>query len=215
MIKVNLNKTKGSTIYGPQDTGLAPSGSTIFTQIKEALDEQKFVFGPSFFIKMAINIVFIACFPIGLKIYEMKEIGKLEKEEQQMKSLLTSAQGKLSTLKTELESYSYLKEKSDEFSRKKNFLKKLAETRLTVPRIVDLIQNKIPKTVWLENLKLKVFDEGHQLHISGGGFTEAHVNLFAGSLYDILDKNSITVNMQDIKEGDDVIKVSFELKGTM
>ena len=53
--------------------------------------------------------------------------------------------------------------------------------------MLDLIQNKVPKTVWLENLKLNISEEKNELQMTGKSFNEAHVNAFASSLHDILD----------------------------
>ena len=92
----------------------------------------------------------------------------------------------------------------------------MAESRLIIPRTIDLIQNKTPKTVWLEVLKLEISEKGHSsVYISGRSFTEDHINFFANSLHDVLDRNSITVDTQDIKEGDSVVRVDFNLKGMM
>lgn len=213
MIKVNLNKTKSSTIYDTnQNTGLAPAG-TVLTAIKEQVSKMEINLSPSVFVKMIINIWLILCFPLGLKIYEIQQINKLENEKQKEETTLKGIQDRLAQLKKEIKDYGHLKAKAKEYADKKAFLKQLAESRLVIPRTIDLIQNKMPETVWLENLKLKIQDKGNQLEISGKSFSEDHVNRFASSLHDILDKNSITVNTRDVKEGSSIVKVQFQLKG--
>ena len=214
MIKVNLNKTKSSVTLNTQSTGLASSGSTVFTKIKTVVSERGADFSIALLIRFIINIVLISCFPLGLKFYEIQQINKLGAEKDQEDSLMMETRDRFATLMAEIKSYDHLKKKSEEFTHKRKFLQELAEARLTVPRIIDLIQNKIPKTVWLEELKLKVSKEKNELEISGKSFSEAHVNVFASSLHDILDKNSITVNTQDIAEGGNkMVRVAFVLSG--
>ena len=53
------------------------------------------------------------------------------------------------------------------------------------------------------------------LFLSGKSLNEADINFFANSLHEILDKNSITVNMNDIKEGGSVVNVDFQLQGVV
>ena len=220
MIKVNLNKTKSSIIYNTQRTEENPANSLLSTVVSTALKGLKgqsmVDLNVSLIAKVLLNLVLILSFPLALKAYEINQINKIKKEKQQKEKLLASANDEFSNLESQLAAYDYLKDKAREFSEKKDFLKKLAESRLTIPRTIDLIQSKTPKTVWLESLKLELSEEGQQsVHISGQSFSEAHVNSFANSLHDVLDKNSITVNTHDIKDGDSVVKVNFSLQGVI
>ena len=215
MIKLNLNKTR-SAVAG--DTALNESnrGSTALQDLQTALGEKMKHASPVFFIKILINLALISAFPLGLKIHEVKEINKLKAQKQKEELLLSQNNQLLSTLKTELDSYGYLKKASEEFSQKKEFLSKITEERLITPRILDFIQDNLPNTVWLKKIKVDISDkENKKVEISGESFKEVSVNIFASSLEQILDGNSITVNMRDVKEGNSVIKVSFDLKGEM
>ena len=89
----------------------------------------------------------------------------------------------------------------------------MTEQRLVIPRILDFMQVNLPNTVWLKKVQVDISGEGQRVELSGESFKEVSVNTFASSLEQILDGNSITVNMRDIKEGDSVVKVSFDLKG--
>ncbi len=193
---------------------MAPA-STIFTNLKTALSDSNIAFQPAILIRIAINLLLIACFPLGLKIYEKRQIDRLNRENQKVEALLAGAQSRLNELRAELKNYDHLNEKAKEFTEKKKFLKDLAESRLTIPRVIDLIENRLPKSVWLERLKLKISKDNNEIQITGKGLNEAYVNRFAGSLHDLLDENSITVDTRDIKEGDDIVKVDFSLKGVM
>lgn len=214
MIKINLNKTKGTVnTYHTKSTGLATRGESVLTNIFKSKDSVPV--DPLIVIKAVINIVLVLSFPLGLKVYEVHQINKLDVKKQKVEQLLNKTNQKLSQTKTKLESYSYLKTKSEEFTKKKEVLKKLAGERLVIPRVIDLIQSKTPKTVWLKSLKMELSDQGKVLKLSGSSFNEAYINFFATSLHDILDQDSITVDTRDIKEGNSVVKVDFNLQGVM
>ena len=217
MIKINLNKTR-TTVDSETalSRGKKTRGSTILTEFQSALENRLREASPLFFIKILINIILIASFPLGLKIYEIKQINQLEAQKQKEENLLSQSKQRLSALKKELDSYGYLKDKLREFQKKKEFLSQLTEKRLVVPTILDFIQNKLPDTVWLKRIQVDISKEASkEVQISGESFKEVGVNIFAGLLEEMLDSNSITVNMRDIKEGSNVLKVSFDLKGEM
>ncbi|MCY4321370.1 MAG: hypothetical protein OXC37_03060 [Bdellovibrionaceae bacterium] len=215
MIKLNLNKTKTSIEDSSiQESSIDSTKSSMLETIQTVLEKGLKDTKPIFFIKIVINIMLILAFPLGLKIYEIQEINKLSAQKQKEELLLTQTTQQLNDLKAELDSYGYLKQKSEEFIRKKQFLKTLTEERLIIPRILDFIQNNLPNTVWLKQIQVDISNkERKSVTISGESIKEVGVNTFAVFLEEILDTNSITVSMRDIKEGNTVIKVSFDLRG--
>ena len=214
MIKINLNKTRsGVDTEVSSRKSKTKATSSVLTGFQTALEEKLSSFGPSFYIKIVVNIICILCFPLGLKVYEVKQINKLKAQKQKEELLLNQANQKLTVLKNKLNSYGYLKEKSKEFEKKKQFLSQLTKERLIIPSILDFIQDHLPNTVWLKNIEIDVSEKKKNIKISGESFKEAGVNIFARTLEQILDENSITVNMRDVKEGNSVLKVSFDLKG--
>ena len=217
MIKINFNKTKtGNELTAhTQSTGMASVGSTLITNLKKKITGAELEVEPVVIVKIIINISLILACPLGLKIYEINQINTLKKEKVKLESVLNERQQTLNQLKNQLKDYTHIKAKAKEFADKKKFLKELAEIRLFIPRTIDLIQNKVPDNVWLENLKLEVLKGSNRLEISGKSFNESYVNFFASSLHDIMDENTITVNTRDIKEGDSVVKVNFVLKGLL
>ena len=215
MIKLNLNKTRTAIDSDTVEGRRKKSGqSTVLTGLQSVLAERMESVGPGFIIKLIVNVVLILCFPLGLKIYEVQQINKLKAQKEKEELLLNETNQQLSILKTELNRYGYLKGKSEEFIRKKEFLSQLTKERLDVPRILDFIQDNLPKTVWLKKIQVDVSNkENTRVEISGESFKEISVNVFASSLEQILNGNSITVNMRDVKEGNSVVKVNFDLKG--
>ena len=215
MIKLNLNKTRSAVSSNTAlSEGKAPRGSTVLTNLQTVLGEKIQQTSLGFFIKIIVNIVLISGFPLGLKIYEVKQINKLKAQKQKEELLLSQINQQISASKAELDSYGYLKKKSEEFAKKKEFLSQLTKERLVVPKILDFIQGNLPNTVWLKKVQVDISNKGTQkVEISGESFKEVSVNIFASSLEQVLNGNSITVNMRDVKEGNSVIKVNFDLKG--
>ena len=225
MIKINLNKTKVDkdhhtlSFQETQETGLAASGSTIATKIFDSLKVGTAEVSSGDIIKILIKLLIMASFPLGLKYYEITQIKELENKKQKSDQLLTQSNQRLSEIKKKLDTYGDLQNLSKEFVEKKDFLKKISASRLVVPRTLDLIQAKLPESVWLKTIKITLSDddETHSISISGEGYKESNVNFFAISLKEILNKNTITVDTNDIKDGssDSILKVQFDLKGTM
>ena len=216
MIKINLNKTRSTVADTALSQGKKTNASTALSEFQTVLGNKLREVSPLFFIKILMNIILIASFPLGLKIYEVQQINKLKAQHQKEENILNQSKQQLANLKTELDSYGYLKDKAKEFEKKREFLSQLTEKRLIVPRILDFIQNKLPNTVWLKTIQIDISkEESRDVAISGESFKEVGVNIFASSLEEILNGNSITVNMRDVKEGSSVIKVSFDLKGEM
>ena len=84
MIKVNLNNTKTSYQENVQGPGLTTAkGLTALTGItstvKSSLKKINLPhIGFYMLAKISINLSLMYCFPLGLKIYEMDQISKLE-----------------------------------------------------------------------------------------------------------------------------------------
>jgi len=218
MIKVNFNQKKTSMAEA-RTRGLAPTGtSQILNQFTETLKEKQSLLDTQTLVKFIFNIIIVLCFPIGLKIYEIKEIRKLEKLKAQEQSILDQKNQQLASVKKELEAYAYLEDLSKEFSTKRAFLSEISSGRLVVPRVIDFIQNKIPKGMWLTNVKIDLQNlETAKLSISGFSIKEASINYFTNSLEAILQRESILVNTRDIKDSQSqtITKTNFSLKGNL
>ena len=224
MIKINLNKTKVGkdntmSFQETQETGLAGPGSTIITKIMDGLKSSTAEITPGDITKIVFKLLIMASFPLGLKYYEITQIKELEAKKKQADQLLVQTNQKLGEIKKKLDSYGDLQNLSKEFVEKKDFLKNISSSRLIVPRTLDLIQAKLPESVWLKTIKINLSedDKAHAVSISGEGYRESNVNFFAISLKEILKKDSIIVNTNDIKDGssDSILKVQFDLKGKM
>ena len=217
MIKVNFNQKNAKTA-AQGSRGFAPTGtSIIYTAITKAFQGSQEGVDLGVIIKIALNLALILSFPLGLKVYEIREINKLESAKNREITVLNVNQEKLNGLKKELESYSHLKDLAEEFKSKRNFLRKVAEDRLVVPRTIDFIQTQMPKDIWLTDMKISLSGESKKITILGYGFKESSVNYFAHSLKNVLIDQTISVKTEDVKadKSNSVVKVKFQLNGNL
>ncbi len=214
MIKVNLKETKtASSIYTKTGTGAYENEdfkTAVGTIVKEWFEIDFKMLNPFIFLSILIKLILIAGFPIGLYIYEARVIGQLEERLESLGQKHTSLQKSLSDLKVKIESNGHLKDKSKEYDNKKEFLKGLAYSRLIVPQLLDQVQSIIPESVWLKTITVSTKEEG-DLKIVGESLGEDRVNLFADSLKVIVERDSIKVNMTDVEENNNFVKVKFTL----
>ena len=213
MMKMNLNQTKVSTGIETRSTGMASEGLSIITYIaKKGKNFELENLSPEVLFKLIVNVILIFCFPLSLKVYEINQINKLEKIKKQKEELLGAKNQQLSELSQELQLYGYIQEQAEEYRAKKAFLKEIARKRIIIAKKMDLIQDRIPKTVWLKRLQLELLEENMKVSLEGKSFNEANINIFATSLHGILDKNSIIVNTRDVRRGNSILSVEFRLE---
>jgi len=217
MIKVNFNQKKADPNTS-RSTGLAPTGtSQFFSQVTELITESQSLLDTATLIKFIVNCAIVISFPVGLKIYEVREIEKLETQKNQEEGILNQKNQELAELQKELKNYDYLDNLAEEFKVKRAFLDQIASDRLLAPRVIDFIQNQIPEDTWLNKLQITLEKEDIKLSLSGFSIKEANINKLTDNLEGILHRKSISVDTKDIKEGqsDTIAKTSFNLKGSI
>ena len=217
MIKLNFNSTKtsaGPTYEKTTETGFSTSFTSISTINQDIISQLKVV-EPRVLVVILLKFLFILAFPVCLKVYEVIHIRELEAVKVVAQKNLDKKKQNLQKVEKEIASYSYLDNKSAEFESKKDFIKKLSESRLIIPRTLDSIQTNIPKTVWLKGVEVAVGKDKSVLKIKGESLTEDSVNSFADSLKSFVDRPSIKLTTRDIKEQGSTVRVSFDLKADM
>ena len=218
MIKINLKNTKTSSpIYSKTETNMSDRvdfQTTVTTVFKEWFQADLSALDPFVFLYILIKLLVIAAFPVGLYIYENRIINELEGTLNIAEQKNTSRQKILNDLKQKIDSHGYLKDKSNEYDNKKIFLKGLASSRLIIPQLLDQVQSIIPESVWLKKIEVGIAEKG-TLKIVGESLGEDRVNLFADSLKTIVERDSIKVNMNDIKENNNSVKVNFSLSASL
>jgi len=217
MIKVNLKKTKTSLTapHGGRDDSDKMDFSTVMTtMVKEWVQFDISAFNTFVIVSLLLKLGAVCLFPLGLYIYEGGILNQLETDLQNHQKVHQSKQQRLSKLNQELDSQSYLKDKATEYNKKKEFLKGVSRSRLIVPEILDQIQSIIPESIWLKSIRLSIDKKG-TIQITGESVSEDLINVFADELKTIVDRSSIKVDMNDIKQNDSFVKVQFNLSAVL
>lgn len=216
MVKLNLKNTKTSIpIYG--ETGQTQTSQTNFGTALTSTFQQisQLDFSPAVILSITFKLALIACFPLGLKVYEIRIINDLKTQKKQVQATLSAKQKQVTSLEENIKKFDYLQEKSKEYKKKKDFLQGLASSRLIVPQLLEQVQTIIPESVWLKNIKIDIKEQ--KIRISGESLNEDRVNLFADSLKNIVNRGSIKVDTTDVKGGKNktINKVSFSLEAAI
>ena len=221
MIRINLKNTKTSISriggHSVTDIGTGTGGgtnlSTFVDQLKQ-LDLSSLETG--LLLKILFKLVVLFLLPFGFKVYEVVNINRLEGIKTKAQQELDSKNTVITQVQAEVDSYDYLKKKEEEFNKKKELLSNLATARLAIPRFLDEIQTIIPPAVWLK--RIGVSDEKEdkrEVTFSGEGASEDIINSFAEELKAIVDGNTLQLNTQDIKEGENSLKVGFDIRAAL
>ena len=218
MIKVNLKNTKTSSpIYTKTGTDISDKTnfqSAVSNIVGEWFQFDLSAFNPFILLVILVKLAFLSGFPLALYIYEVRIINQLENEFKVVQQKYTAKQKVLTDVNQKINAYGYLKDKSKEYDDKKEFLKGLAHSRLIIPQLLDQIQSIIPESVWLKRIEVTIKDKGN-MKIVGESLGEDKVNLFADSLKTIIERDSIKVNMTDMKENNNSVKVQFTLTAAL
>ena len=218
MIKLNLKHTKVSTAVGESSADAtsrlnATSLTSNMEQLIGQIDLSELDSG--FFVKFSIKLFLIASIPLILKIYEIYNITLLEKEKNKVESVLSSRNGQSSGLQKKIESFSHLKKQAEEYESKKSILKKLAYSRLIIPKFLDQVQSVIPDSVWLTGVRVSGNNDTNQITLSGESVNEESVNNFLVYLKNVVQENSIQFNTRDIKKKGRLVRVQFNIKADL
>lgn len=220
MIKINFKSTKISSaaIYGNTKSSMASSEdlssqiNNFGAQIQEIIKSQFLDISFSTILLSLFKICLVFSFVLGLKGYEFQQVSIRNNKIEELQKSIESNQAEIKKLEAEIEKYKYLDEKEKEFKSKKEFIKKLAGSRLIVPKILDNIQTNIPNTIWLQSIRIKIEKEKSELHIKGESVTESHINSFSQSLSKIVvDSSQVKTGMTDVTKDEVGTIVSFNL----
>ena len=219
MIKFNLKKTKVSSVTSMDDMSFEETsfgkslGGTDFKTLLGQMDFSEL--DATFFVKFSIKLLLIATIPLGLKIYEIYNITLLENEKKRVESILSSKQSESANLQNKITSFDYLKKQAEEYENKKGLLRGLAHSRLVIPKFLDQVQSVIPDSVWLTGLTVTKGEHTNSITIDGESLNEESVNSFLVHLQDVVQKNTIQFNTQDVKKTGRLIRVRFNIRADL
>ena len=219
MIKFNLKTTKVSSVVAVDEESFesttlgkslaATDIQTILSQIDlSGLDAR-------FFVQFSVKLLLVASIPFGLKVYEIYNINLLEKEKQGVESVLSSKQSESAQLQKRIESFDELKKQAQEYENKKSLLRDLAHARLVIPKFLDQVQSVIPESVWLTGLTVTKSEHVNSITIDGESLSEESVNNFLANLQDVVQRNTIQFNTQDVKETGRLVRVRFNIRADL
>ena len=148
------------------------------------LDSEKNIF--SFLSKIDFKAIFnviirliICCVgTVVLMQYEQINLRKLETQRRSANSEYSTLQNEIKGIQEKISGFTYLKEKSVEFTNKLSIMEGVVQKRLKVIRGLDHIQDVIPKKVWLD----KVNFNKNKLILNGFSDTNQQVQTFIESM---------------------------------
>ena len=220
MIKINLKNTKTSishmdTMAGFSEGGTQSRNSTSFSQMATNLHKINWAsLDIGILLRIAFNILLVLSIVLGVKIYEIRSINRLEQALNLSKKTLDEKKQTLDQVKAEIKALGKYEKEAQEFDSKKNLFKKLADQRLQVPRLLDQIQSVIPGHVWLKDIKISVRDG--DISISGESINEDKVTKFVNDLgSNIMDSNTAQFNTTDLVSENRTNKIKFNVKGKL
>ncbi len=222
MLKVNLKNTKvqssktESSISAQTGTAFGSSYTGSLSATIEGIKRGNFLqdLEPAVLLKFVVKALLILCFPFALKIYEAQQIDSLKAQKTALEGNLAEQTKARDILAKKIKSFDYLTIQAKEYDQKKETLRKLARSRLIIPQLLDQIQSIIPESVWLKTLSVKIKGKGG-LSIQGESLSEDRINLFADSLKNIVDRDSISLSTRDVRSQENFVKVSFDLKADL
>lgn len=148
------------------------------------LDNEKstFAFLSKIDFKIVLSIVIrlvLCCVGTGVLMQmEKKNLQKLGAQRDAANNEYSQLKNNMQDLQKKIEGFSYLKEKSVEFTNKLNIMEGVVQKRLKVIRGLDQIQDVIPKNVWLERVNFN----GSKLVLNGFSSTNKQVQTFIESM---------------------------------
>ena len=219
MIKFNLKTTKVSSVTAISEESFdstALGQSSVVTNIQSILSRIDLSgLDAKFFVQFSVKLLLVSSIPFGLKVYEIYNINLLEKEKKRVDSVLSSKRSESDQLQKKIESFNDLKKQAHEYENKKKLLKDLAHARLVIPKFLDQVQSVIPASVWLTGLSVTKGEHISSIVIDGESLNEESVNNFLGNLQDVVQRNTIQFNTQDVKQTGRLVRVRFNIRADL
>ena len=167
---MDLRKTRAETIVDDIDEDMFMEDSpSILSKIK--VDPKELT---GFIIRLALCFVGV----LVLKYFEKQNLDKLKSQKTIASQELSTLQAEETKLKSQVDSFGHMKERSKEFNTKLNIMQKIANNRLSAVKGLDQIQSVIPEEVWLD----KVAFDDRKFEIQGYSTTNKQIQNFVENL---------------------------------
>jgi len=158
---------------------------SLSSQLKQQLESGEW--GAYTLISLGIKIAIIGIVPLGLIFHEKYNKSQLLAQKAQVEGELNDKKQELQKLTSELATYDGAHTKHDEFQNKLGILKKIAQERIMVIRVLDSVQDAMGRASEEENTNDFMFFntvsvKGDKLMIQGSASKEDVIDQFVGKL---------------------------------
>ena len=155
------------------------------SQLKQQLERGEW--GVHTFISLGIKLAIISVTPLGLMFYEKYNKNMLLQQKAQVEGELNAKSQELQKLTSELAAYDGAHKKHEEFQNKLEILKKIAQERIMVIRVLDSVQEAMGRNSEQENANDFMFFSTvsvneDKLTIAGSASKEDVIDQFVGRL---------------------------------
>ena len=155
------------------------------SQLKQHIESGELNFNT--FLGLLIKLVIIGIIPVGLVFYEKYNRNILLIQQEQMQGELDVKKKELQKLTKQLTAYDGAHKKHEEFQNKLEILKKIAQKRIMIIRVLDSVQEAMGRASEQENAKDFMFFNavsvrGEKLTITGSANKEDVIDQFVEKL---------------------------------
>ena len=185
------------------------------SQLKQQLESGEW--GIHTFISLAVKLVVISVIPLGLVFYEKYNKNMLLQQKVQVEGELTAKKQELQKLTSQLDAYDGAHKKHEEFQNKLEILKKIAQERIMIIRVLDSVQEAMGRASEKENVNNFMFFNtvsvrGDKLNIAGSASKEDVIDQFVERLQR-QDTVYHSINWEDVVSNKQTKIKNFRITG--
>ena len=153
-MKIDLRKTKAVTVTTAlpeaEDDELILDESSTDWQEKLGLDLSR-----KQWIGIFIRMVFLISGLIGLKMYEVKNINRLNMQKSVLSEKLEEVKTKKENIEKQIATFGSLSSQSRQFNEKLDIIQSIINNRVWAIKGLDQIRSNIPGKVWLDKIQYR------------------------------------------------------------
>ncbi|MDE0151295.1 MAG: hypothetical protein OXK80_02205 [Bdellovibrionales bacterium] len=185
------------------------------SQLKQHLESGEF--GIHTLISLGIKLAVIGIIPAGLVFYEKYNKNMLLQQKAQVEGELNAKNQELQKLTSQLAAYDGAHKKHEDFQNKLGILKKIAQERIMVIRVLDSVQDAMGRASEQENMNDFMFFstvsvKGDKLTIAGSASKEDVIDQFVGRLQR-QDTVYHSINWEDVVSNQQTKIKNFRITG--
>lgn len=185
------------------------------SQLKQQIESSELGFHT--FISLGIKLAVVSIIPVGLVFYEKYNKNMLLGQKAQVEGELNAKKEELRKLTSQLVAYDGAHKKHEEFQNKLGILKKIAQERIMVIRVLDSVQEAMGRVSEQDNVNEFMFFNtvnvnGDKLTIAGSASKEDVIDQFVGKLQR-QDTVYHSINWEDVISNQQTKIKNFRITG--